>query len=536
MYKVMLVDDDYPVIEFLEQEIPWEELQLNLIGFAEDGLVALEQAKREMPDLLITDIGMPGMNGLELVSELKKIHPDIQVIILSCHDDFQYARQAVKLSVHDYVLKETMEIEEISDALRKLVIQIDDKKNSQKTKQELIQLVNQNQSVLKDKMMHSLLNTPLLNEMEWQSKLSDVGVQLSTKSYVPVICYINRYGKQLSRYQSAEALQYAVNNIVTELVNIDGEAICFQLNRKEILLLFPYTGTVKESTFKYIDMALKQLQRAAQNFIKVGLSFIVSERSCGDVQALKKAIQKLQVLKDSRFYLSDSVVTKSEHLELNYKQDDIFQYYEKMSDSFKSVLTESRVSTIRKEVSHWTAFFKSRVFHPEDVKSLTLKVAMDFQMKLRAAHSFDSAIFLEQLHTSIISTESIYELEDELDHFLHSMFSSLSDLNNKSTRKDILTAQKYVTEHLHHKITMEEIAEMLHLNASYFSRLFKKETKESFIVYVTRLKMEKAKEYLETTDKTVEDIAYQLGYEKKSYFSKCFKSFYGEAPSRLRST
>lgn len=120
MYSVMLVDDDYPVLDFLSAMIPWNELGLTLHSACKNGLVALEKAQAGMPDIVITDIGMPYMDGIELIRELKLMNEDLRVVVLSCMDDFTYAQQAVKLMVSDYILKEMMSRELITGLLQEI--------------------------------------------------------------------------------------------------------------------------------------------------------------------------------------------------------------------------------------------------------------------------------------------------------------------------------------------------------------------------------------------------------------------------------
>ena len=106
MYKVMLVDDDYPVLEFLSEMINWAELGLILQSIHVNGLSALHEAEEDMPDILITDIGMPKLNGIELTKLLKEKNPSLIVTILSCHNEFKFAQQALKLKVQEYILKD----------------------------------------------------------------------------------------------------------------------------------------------------------------------------------------------------------------------------------------------------------------------------------------------------------------------------------------------------------------------------------------------------------------------------------------------
>jgi two-component system response regulator YesN len=533
VYKVMLADDDYPVIECLKQTIPWEELGLELVGIAEDGLSALEQAKKNMPDLLITDISMPGLDGIQLIDELKKLSPGIRTVILSCHDDFQYTRQAVKLHVQDYVLKESMEFEEIVDILRELINQLDEDLKEARRNQGMIRLVKQNQFALKENMISKLLGSPVLDELEWHEKMKEFGVDFAARSYIPIVCYINRYSRQFERFKSEEVLVYTISNIVEEMLGQQKQAVCFRLNPKELLLMFPDSGP-HDPAAEIVARSLKEIQLAAQTYIRMDLSFIISEHCCQNIKELKREINELMATADQRFYLPEPVVAEMSKVNIPYAQEDIFQHYGEVSDEFGSLLLEENTEQADQTVAKWFRLFGRCRYHPEDVKSFILRLVMDQQVKVRSsARHFDFKQSKEMVHQEILAAESIFELEDWLKRFWKSLISSVAEMSKRSRRMEIINAQKYVSKHLDQKISLEEVADYLHLNPAYFSRLFKKETKESFIGYVTRIKMEKAREWLETNHKSLEEIPYELGYSNKSYFNKCFKATFGLAPSQI---
>lgn len=535
MYRVLLADDDYPVIEFLRQEIPWDELNLQFIGYAEDGLSALAKAQEEMPDILITDIGMPGMNGIELIQHLKQLNPKMRTVILSCHDEFQYTRQAVKLHVQDYVLKESMEIEEMVDILKKLLVQMDEEQHETRRNQGMLLSFKQNQDTLKEKLISKLLHAPIFDEAEWHREFDKFGVDFSAKKYFSVICYINQYDKQLKRFQSEEVLVYAISNIIDEILHNNQDAVCFRLGSKELLFLFAGSRMNGNQVTDFDKKPLQDIQSAIHKYIKIDVSFIMGEHYNSTIKVLKREINVLMELSLQRFYLADRVVIRMDQLTVPFAREDIFQYYSEVSDAFGKLLLDEAVTLIDGTISEWFRFFIEHRFHPEELKSFILRLVMDQYVKVRSsAQYFDFEMSKELLHQAVLSVESIYELEAWLNLFWKSLLESISTMSKRSRRMEIIKAQKYVLTHLDQKITLEEVSELLHLNPAYFSRLYKKETQESFIGYVTRMKMEKAKEWLETTNKTVEEISVQLGYENKSYFNKCFKSIYKMPPSLLQ--
>ncbi|SDM91939.1 helix-turn-helix domain-containing protein [Bacillus sp. OK048] len=146
MYKVILVDDDYHVLEFLDSKIPWGDLGFTVMGLYQDGEQALESMGEEYPDVIITDIGMPIMNGIDLVKNAKNLNLNFHSIILTCHDDFSYVQQALRLNSFDYILKETID----TDSLRDILLKLKEKLDKQKEDRMLIAGLEKVQRAIKN--------------------------------------------------------------------------------------------------------------------------------------------------------------------------------------------------------------------------------------------------------------------------------------------------------------------------------------------------------------------------------------------------
>lgn len=180
-------------------------------------------------------------------------------------------------------------------------------------------------------------------------------------------------------------------------------------------------------------------------------------------------------------------------------------------------------------VDPFIEFISNRKFLPEAVKQFVFKLVLDIMIKLKFNQQYTNEKLLKELG----QLGNVLELRDWLIDFVIEAISLMEQISRQSKKVEIVNAQKYVQLQLGKKITLEEVADHLHLNPSYFSRLFKKETGENFIEYVKRMKMEKAKELLNDSDKTVDSIAQILGYDNKGYFVKLFKQHFGVIPSRF---
>lgn len=372
MYKVIVVDDDYPVLEYLAT-IPWSDLGYSVIGYFQDGYKALEQAKLEIPDVIITDIGMPKMNGIELIRSLKDLNSDIQSIILSCHDEFKYAQQAIKLSTFDYILKESMDAETLIDRVTRLREKLDKENN----------------------------------------------------------------------------------------------------------------------------------------------------------------VNQLTTLSNDSFYLEAGEIDQSGNFE--FTTNDIYTLYDEALQEFKSIVMQEDTKQLELVIDKWIVIIRGNRYPPIVVKEWVVKILLDLKLKLNSMQNFELNLPVKVLDHIINKVETIDQLEGILTSILLKMVTYMKEMNKLPKRSEIIKAQKYVAMNVHKKITLGEVAAHLHLNPSYFSRLYKQETGENFIDFVNNTKMERAKEILDSSNKSAEEISEMLGFENKSYFLKTFKKSIGLSPSEYRS-
>lgn len=516
MYRVMLVDDDYPVLEFLQKTIPWGEMEMTVIGAFTDGQRALEHAKKQPPDILLTDIGMPRMNGLELIDRVKALNSDVSCVILSCHDEFSFAQKAVRLGVNEYILKETMTEALIQDTLIEITKKLKDHRE-----------INSEYSYLKRLATQDFNGIQVLyatGRLE-----SYAGLDFDQYAYVPLWIGADRHWTASNRYASEEVLLTAMHNIVDETVSQDCPGtVCFRHSPRGLILLIPDRYDANE--------LLRQIQQQIQKFLKITVSCLVGW-TCQDEHQLHVGLRRLLTdFTDAAFYSQENSIMEFSTSPRHYFTDEnLFENYAKVYDELYRIVLDGDLEQLRNKLNNLTAHIRRKRYRPNIVKEWFLKLLLDLQLK-----SFSSVLqgpdqekqTLKLTYKDIDQISSLDELSFMVHDFLQKMIGTVSEMRLQSTHTDVVKAQRYVMRHLDKKITMEEVAGTLHLNTSYFSRLFKKETGENFSRYVMKMKMERAKDYLRTTNKTVEEISLLLGYENKGYFLKLFKLYTGMTPSQ----
>ncbi|MPY18843.1 response regulator transcription factor [Paenibacillus glucanolyticus] len=539
MYNVMLVDDDYPVIELLSETISWNELGLNLMGSYENGMSAWEHARTQPPDILITDIGMPKMNGLELSARIKEVKADVRIAILSCHNEFQYAQQAMRLNVQDYLLKDTLDPEELAQLLRRFKQAMDEEVQKGWERSRMIHLVDESRELRKEQSFKNFIHQPLLSPEKWQHELSEYGVLRPGHHCLPVIGYLEDARDIKHRFASNQTLHFALSNVLREVLDdLNPDAVHVGYDAKTSLLLFSYAPGLKNNIYDEVAACLQGVRATLTSVLRIRMSFLVGS-GCASPEGLKLGLNELLACEHQRFYLEPGEVSRSlgsrEKPGLGRASDPFVHYEQASSELRESLLSKDAFDAVRDTADRWIAWIQENRFAPELVKDWVLKLLLDMKLRLHLLQSLSPAYTADALHKEIMDMDSLNELRSWLYAHLESTAQALGGGFGGSRRSEVADACKYVSLRLDRRITLDEVAGSLHLNPSYFSRLFKKETGITFIEYVTRMKMERAKDQLRQTDRTVGEICESLAYDYVSYFSKIFKAYAGVTPIEYRS-
>lgn len=538
MYKVMLVDDDYPVLEYLEEVIDWKGLGLELIGLHENGLQALDAVQAAMPDIVITDIGMPKMDGLQLLEQLKQMKPDIRAAILSCHSDFHYAKQALKLKVHDYVIKDTLQPAELTSLLQQFVQALDKEQQVRHYDNLMRYTVDRSMSILREKFIASTMQQPLLGAESWLQELKQLGLEWRHGEEVVIVCCRLDEREQLrKRFMTEEVLRFTLNNALEELLQQAEQSGKLEGRRMlpiiyetyQFLLIYRMPGSLKENGYDQLRSLLRFIQQQFSRDLRLGFSALLSGK-CASPAQFKQELEELLQAETIWFYRQyGTLLLEKPSLQREQQQSMLFlaSFKERIMDLYMRL----NIDEIHPLMSEWSFHVQEQRLSPKLLKDWLLRISLEMRnhkLMFSVEHSSDS------IHRRLYELET---LQETVDWFLNHYIELVSQVNQSaqlSKRHEIVEAYQYVLRHLDRKITLEEVAEALYLNPSYFSRLFKKETGETFIEYVTKMKLTRAKQMLRETRDSVGKICELLGYDNQSYFIKLFKNETGVTPAEYR--
>ncbi|GAE32161.1 response regulator transcription factor [Alkalihalobacillus hemicellulosilyticus] len=529
--KVLLVDDNFQMLEFMYEMISWRELGLEVIGKCETGIDALEIAQDKTPDILITDIDMPNMNGLELIAQMKSLNEHVQALIISCHDDFHYAQKAVRLYVNDYILKETLEPKTFRVAVNKLVSEARKQKQEQAKVASLKTIVDQNKKNLKKQWLQNFLTSSNLNEREWKHTNEYFQLNLDDYHYIPISGRMMNIEAGWEKFRSSEELfSFFVEKVAKETLGqgIELEGALYEPD--QLIWCFPYVPTMKENPYEEVRKRLKQFQTILKKCSGVCITFAYKQ-AVTSVLELKQSLKQLTSSEAKWFYVEEQEIVRFEDIKESTNDQTIFQYYNEALEEWKKVTLEGDQVKASQIVDRWMSIIKKEHYHPDSVRSWLHNLIITIE--LHYYYTFENERHHGSRHSSIQEIANVCQLKKYMNDFFQRIIHFVQS-SSRTERLEVWEAKKYVEQNLHERITMEAVANNLYMNPSHFSRLFKKETGETFIEYVIRVKMEKAAAYLRETNKAIEDIAHMLGYENTSYFIKLFKKRNDISPLEYR--
>ncbi|MDS0524241.1 response regulator [Clostridium sp. SHJSY1] len=537
MYKLLLVDDEDEVREGIVKKIEWEKYGFELIGEARNGREALEIAEKDMPDIVITDIKMPFMDGITLSQELRKSIPTVRIVILTGFDEFEYAQKAVNLKVTEYVLK-PISSEDLINILLKLKTQLDD----EIAKKEDIDLLKthyiKSLPILKEKFFSSLISSRLKKD-EIYDKCKNYGINLEGALFAAVVISIDDdILTKDHRYKFGEEEEfkiYAVLNIVTEIGDIYDIHNIF-IHNDRIVLIISDSEEKSEILSTEILSILEEIRQSVEKYLKLEVTIGLGTME-KDISMISDSWENAIAALDYRLILGSNRIIWIEDIEPNSKDKIIFdKSMEHELESSIKVGTEIEVTeTIDRmfnKLIDTRASYKDYQIYLLEMLTAILKAAQSSNVDLTIIFGTDYNLFVE-----------LYKINDL--KYVKKWFKEISVkiMNHiMDERKDnceylVAKAKEYIHKNYNDsEININGICSYLHISQTYFSLLFKKETRMTFTNYLTLVRMNEAKKLLRTTTMKTFQVAQEIGYSESNYFSYCFKRHFGISPSEYRNS
>ena len=525
-YTILLVDDEEEVIQAIIRKINWEELGFSAVGYADNGIKALEMIEESQPDVVMTDIKMPYMDGMELCSHIRREYPAMKIVLFTGFDEFEYAKEAVHLEVEEYILKPVNSVELIN-IFTKLKIKLDQEISERRSMEKLEHYYTESLPLLQANFCSTLIEGRI-HEDELQKYLSDYQISLPGPLYCCLVIHMS--SSQIPENMNSLFLAASVQKQAEDRLGKRWKAKCFPyLGNSVLFAQINNENEIAELTDD-CDRFCKYVNRMMGTVVTVGIGQVCSQilDLAQSYNAAREAVSYRAVYGASRAINIKEIAPKESGEPCFTNDMELLNLFKKIRLNSEEEIVEA-VDQYIESIS-----FPLKSLQQHHVVIMELVTAL-FRF------SVNNDIAAEGVGGDIgILYGKLLELEpDALRKWLTDISLCFSEnlvtARSRSTQSFVSKAKEHVrSQYADVQLSLAQICERLGVSNSYFSTVFKKETGKSFVSYVTDYRMEQAARLLIETNEKSYVIAQKVGYTDPNYFSYVFKRKFGVSPSKYR--
>ncbi len=530
MFKMIIADDELLVRRGIRNIIPWEKYGIEIVGEASDGEEALEMCRQHKPDILFTDIRMPFLDGLEVARCLTKENMKMKIIFFSGVQDFNYAKTAVDICAEAYILK-PLEIEELEEAIKKVTEKLTLEIDREKKLRELNEQLNESLGLAREKFLINLVLGVYKSDAEIIEKLNYFNIPFDGEDRFSIaVVKMDDYNLLVKDKTEADKqiLNFAVINIADEIIKEYCKAVSFCKDENEFVILYDTSNFSKEEQnkiFQNINLGIKKYLRISTS---VGIGYSSVNLTSLNI-VYKSAYDALQF----KFYTGKDSILNASDIKLDYKQTK----YEDLYSIEVKLLNFIKLGDLNGEEQLLKELFEDFIvdgrYTISNVQDSCIEIIF---MVLRSVREHidgileDNSSILEKVYKA----ESVYDLKLFMLDIFEKITGYYSRQYNQKNKKLIETIKGIINESYMKDISVNQIAEEVYLTPNYIGLIFKHQVGQTITDYITKVRMEAAKELLKSHDLKILDVSGMVGYEDASYFSKVFKKYTGVYPQKYR--
>lgn len=519
MYRVMIVDDEPLIRKGLRETINWEVLDSEIVGEAQNGKEALSLIHKLHPQILVTDVKMPHMDGVELIRRIRAENLNIKIIILSGYNDYELLKKSIQYNVDNYLLK-PIDNDELYLSIQMATKKIDEESEKQYH-------YRQGMEALKTNVLIKLLEGTI-REAEYIEKAEFLNITFDEVCFAAGIIQVQVGNKALIK-DDKKLNRYAVMNTVKELLGESHYVLWWNEDQISLVLNFKDKKELDDNVMIILKDCIKKVEQYLQIEIKIGIGGIVESPLAlhHSFESAKNNIAYGSILNESSFI----------QLPLCQSLEDLTM----LSDDFSYLMFDSlfmNEESIGNRNDCIEKFFNIIVGIPHITIEQIRKLVFERSSKL-------CDILLQQVGESSFNGMSYKRYNDllnckHLSEFKKWFYALVDDIDKftcdqkQKKYKPADCAIKLIKLHFTEDISIKWIASKLYMNPSYLGQIFKKEIGVSFTEYVNRLRIEKAKELLLQSHLKIFEITQEVGFSDAHYFLKIFKKYTGSSPSDYR--
>ncbi len=519
VYKLMIVEDEIVVRNGMTKNINFADYGFELVSVCENGKQAMEEYGKTTPDAIISDICMPFVDGIELATFVKTQSEKVQIVLLTGHDEFEYAKAALKAGVNDYILKPITKKE-----LKKVLCDLKEKLDKEKMQQsKVISLetdLYKTSEMAKEGFLNKLIIAPM-DDLSVQEDLAKYGILLGDSYCIALIVEIINKGVQVD-----EVTRYGAYNISAELCAKHAKSVVFRDAHGKIVCILSADDKQKlvSTADRTANEIVTSLSQAMGITAYIGVGKTVDKVSnVADSYAMAQIALHYKFLTPLKHIVDASAIGKTPAGAGLLSTD--------WSREFVNCILQSDGALLKAKVMNMFEFIKQSDLSSRSVSLLLSDVYQSSVKELSTltGHSEKEGLtfdYSEKTHTACM---------EELLSSLERISTKLEKSPDTFQQEIAGNAVKYIDENFKNPdISLNSVCSYLSISPSYFSTIFKEKTGTTFVEYLTNLRMESAKKLLRYTNKTIAEISDEIAYKDPNYFSVIFKKNTGVTPKQYR--
>lgn len=528
LLKLLIVDDEYLVRNLLRHCLDWNEIGYEVVGEASNAHEALELIESLRPDVIFTDIYMPFMDGLEFGKIVFEKYPHIKIVVLTGHEEFEYAKKSVKIGISDFLLKPIND-DEIRKTALNLKSKIEKERNQQEEYNKLQKQLEEALPCLKEQFLNQLLLSNIDKE-EARVQAEYYKINLNSNYYIVSVIEASPADEERSSVneEGRLLLNLKAHNLVTRYFRDDPDVYVFRDAFQNIVIL----NCEKDLDFSDCLEALRSL---IINSLKCNVSIgqgkaypIIGKISKSYKEALYALRYKIIAGKNQVISYDEINLSASKQVQFQNDNFDTLAFY--LKAGLYNKVEEYIVSTFNEYTGQETLNIQTYRAIASYIVSVILNVILEIDINISDIFSNTGQPF-EQ----IFKSDTLPEIRDYLVSIAKKTVDTIQNTQTKKVSQIIEQIKEYIKQNQSDPdITLSSTAKKFYMNMSYLSRIFKQETGYTFVEYLTKTRMEKAVKLLKETDLRAYQVAEKVGIQNPHYFGICFKKWTGMSINDFR--
>lgn len=528
MYKIMLADDEGIVIDSLKFIIEKEFGEECMVEYAKTGRSVIELAESYRPDIAVMDIQMPGINGIEAMREIREQNSNVIFIVMSAYDKFDYAKEAIKLGVLEYITK-PMERTKIVAALKNAMQMID----KERTKRSNDLMIREKLETVVPIIESGLIYNILLQEHFTEDINSYKNLLRMESEYgymISVVCGDSQEGNHMTNaVGSSVKIQQFGQTVRIALKEGFPGCIVGAVMANKIAVLVPYEKGELDynERIQLIDRSrelVRSLRRQTDCSFRIGI---------GSVQPLQDLVNSYQEALEA-LVKSTGSVAHADDLPIGCEYEESYPV-----DMEKQLFAAVENGELNRALATAEDFFQWMMDnHADNPMDIRLKVLEFILYAERIAYENGGMTYAfntrKDYLPAVMGTENMSDVEK---WFIGKINDACQNVLRKSSEKStslVELAKEYINNNYSKDISLDDVSRQVNISPYYFSKIFKEDMGEGFVEYLTKIRMEKAKELLTTTEYSMKEICAMVGYADPNYFSRSFKKNVGVTPTEYK--